>query len=212
MVAARTQNEQQLLEALAASSPGTFVSTSSSLLAKTEAARKPVGRSNAIKSQAAQPVTYHIQILKLAQLRLKEQLPGEHLLALSQTAAAALDGLQKRAAQLQCKPHDLAMQRYSIVKLLIAKGHFQAGLVQSQRLRSELASSLAQPAGDSEATIYLPLDPDAATSASQDTCSLVLGALLSLLKCTFEVTESADLLGQLQPLHADLEGFHAWTR
>ncbi|KAK9825057.1 hypothetical protein WJX74_004795 [Apatococcus lobatus] len=217
MVAARAkaaQDEQQLLNGLAACSPGTFVATSSSLLARPpEGAEKPPGRNKSgARKQAAQPVTYHLQILKLAQLRLKEQLPGEHLLALTQTAASALDGLQQGKVQLRCKPHDLIIQRYSIVRHLIANRHFQAGLLQSQRMRSELAATLAEPASILHAGANEPLNLVAASSASQEVCSLVLGALFSLLKCTVEVVKPSDLLRELQPLRTDLEGFHAWTR
>ena len=216
MVAAHVRvakDEQQLLEHLAACSPGTFVARSSALLAEPQEVRKPDGRGRAaVRNHAVQPVTYHLQILKLAQLRLKEQVSGEHLLALTQTAAAALDSLQEAKAQLQCKPYDLIAQRYAIVRHLIASGHFQAGLMQSQLLRSELAAAFTRPSSRPPAGSNNFLNPAAATSASQEVCSLVLGALFSLLKCTIEVTRPAELLRELQPLHADLEGFHAWTR
>ena len=71
----------------------------------------PPGRgSRAAQAKQLQPETYYVQILKLSQLRLKEQLPGEHVLALAETAAAALDGLQSDRKQLQCSLHGQSQQ------------------------------------------------------------------------------------------------------
>ncbi len=230
MVVARGQDSQDqlnVLEGLAACSPATFVATAASLLKERQQAARP-SRSRVPKAQKTQPVSYHLQILKLAQLRLKEQLPEEHLLALTKTAADALNGLQADQTKLQCKPHDLIIQRYSIVRLLVAKGHFETGLSQAKLLRSELAAHLTALAeGDSAdglganevrsiatADIVHPVASQAASASllSQDTYALALGSLLSLLKCTIETASAPSLLQDLKLLELDMASAKAWLR
>ena len=204
----------EVLEGLTSCSPGTFVATSAKLIShRCQDDSKPsTCREKAARSQPAHPVTYNLQILKLAQLRLKEPLPEQHLLALTQTAAAALDGLQQSHEQLQSKPCDLAIQRYSIVRLLVARGQFKTGLTQGWRLHSEVAASLTDADTVLPGSFHAAIVSRAAASASQETGALVLGTLLSLLKCTIEVSKPATLLDGLEPLRADLAQLESWLR
>lgn len=154
-----------------------------------------------------------LQLVKNALAALSEESQTEHQAVLGQLAALGLDVLAVIRSSLKGRRFEVELQRYSLVRQLIARGLHAAALGQSWFLYDSICQ-LCSPdivSHDSDQPPTLTLSPPDSTHLDQCGVSLIVGTVLCLVVCSIEAPVSL-AVQQLHRLLVPLLQAVPWIR